>query len=118
MSSQNEGNNFRDVVRWEQDEAGRLSREVVTVASGESLSMGEVVGKVTLSCPTTGTPADGNTGGGTVGSVTAGAKAILGEYQIKCLTFTDSPADGTFEVTNPDGLRLPDATLAAYTSDQ
>jgi hypothetical protein len=118
MSHLHESNNFRDIIRWEEDEAGRLSRETVTVASGQNLTQGAVVGKITLSTPTTGTAAAGNTGGGTVGSVTAGLKAILGEYQIKCTAFTDSPAAGTFEVTNPEGLRLPDATLAAYTSDQ
>lgn len=117
MSHLHEGNNFRDVVRYEEDSAGRLSREQVTVLTGEVLTMGMVIGKITKSTPTTGTAASGNTGAGTCGSVTAGQKAKIGEYQIKCLTYTASPLAATFEVTDPDGLQLPIATMSAYVSD-
>lgn len=117
MTVLSEGNNFRDIVRYEGDNAGRLSRIVVTVVSGLNLLMGMVLGMITKSTPTTGTAAAGNTGGGTVGSVTAGAKAKIGEYQIKCVAYTASPLAATFEVTDPDGVRLPDASLAAYVSD-
>lgn len=118
MTALSEGNNFRDVVRYEDDSAGRLSRETVVVAVGQNLVMGAVIGKISKSTPTTGTAAAGNTGGGTVASVTAGAKAKIGEYQIKCLTFVASPLAGTFEVTDPDGNQLPEASMAAYVSDQ
>ncbi|MEI7635893.1 MAG: head decoration protein [Syntrophus sp. (in: bacteria)] len=117
MSHLHEGNNFRDVVRYEEDSAGRLSREQVSVLTGEVLTMGMVIGKITKSTPTTGTAAAGNQGAGTCGSVTAGQKAKIGEYQIKCLTYQASPLAATFEVTDPDGLQLPIATLAAYVSD-
>jgi hypothetical protein len=118
VTALSEGNNFRDVVRYEDDSAGRLSREVVTVASGQNLVMGSVIGKITKSTPATGTAAAGNAGAGTVASVTAGAKMKIGEYQIKCLTYVASPLAATFEVTDPDGNLLPEATLAAYVSDQ
>ncbi|MCK9362127.1 MAG: head decoration protein [Syntrophales bacterium] len=117
VTALSEGNYFRDVVRYEDDNAGRLSREVVTVAVGQNLSMGAVIGKITKSTPTTGTADGNNTGAGTVASVTADAKTKLGTYKIKCLTYTASPLDATFEVTDPDGLRLPDAALGAYTSE-
>lgn len=116
MAVLTQGNTLQDILKWEQ--ANMHSREVVTVLSGQDLALGTVLGKITESTPTTGTAAAGNTGGGTVASVTASAKAKLGEYQIKCLTYVASPLAATFEVTDPDGLQLPEATLAAYVSDQ
>lgn len=116
MTVLTQANTLQDILKWEQD--NMHSREVVTVASGQDFALGAVIGKITKSTPTTGTPDDGNTGGGTVGSVTAGLKAKLGEYGIKCLTYVASPLAATFEVTDPDGNLLPEATLSAYTSDQ
>ena len=117
MSHLHEGNNFRDVVRYEEDSAGQLSREVVTVLSGQNLAMGAVIGKITLgTCPTTGTAAGTNTGQGTCGSVTAGAKAKLGIYTIKCIHLVT--AGGLFSVEDPDGFALPNAYVGAYVNDQ
>lgn len=118
MEHLHEGNNLRDVLVFEQDEAGRDSREVVTVASGQNLLMGAVIGIAAKSTPTTGAAAAENTGAGTMAGVTAGAEAKLGVYQVKCLTYVASPLAATFEVTDPDGLQLPEASLAAYVSDQ
>jgi hypothetical protein len=115
MTAMSQGNTLADILKWEQSD--NYSREAVVIAGGQDLALGAVVGKITKSCPTTGTAAAGNSGGGTVASVTAGLKAKLGQYQIKCLTYVASPLAATFEVTDPDGLRLPDATLAAYVSD-
>ncbi|MDP2876702.1 MAG: head decoration protein [Holophaga sp.] len=116
MAVLTQGNTLQDILKWEQD--NMHSRDVVTVLSGQDLALGAVVGKITKSTPTTGTADAGNTGGGTAASVIAGLKAKLGEYQIKCLTYVASPLAATFEVTDPDGNLLPEATLAAYTSDQ
>lgn len=118
VTALSEGNNLRDVVRHESGGAGLFSRKVVTLASGQNLVMGAVIGKITKSIPTTGTAAVANNGAGTVGTVTGAEKTKIGEYQIKCLTFAASPLAATFEVTDPDGLQLPEASLAAYTSDQ
>lgn len=116
MSHQHEENNLRDVVRYEDDSAGQLSREVVTVLSGQDLAMGAVLGKITLgTCPTTGT-AGSNTGSGTCGSVTAGAKAKVGTYTIKCTHIVTG--SGVFSVEDPDGFALPDAVVGAYVHDQ
>lgn len=57
----------------------RLVTKSVTIASG-NLVKGSLVGKITKSCPTTGTAGDGNTGNGTMTSVTAGSKAKVGTY--------------------------------------
>jgi hypothetical protein len=111
MTNQAEGNYLRDILRWEQDEAGRLSREVVVVLSGQNLAMGAVVGKVTKSTPATGT-AGTNTGGGTCTAVTAGAKARIGTYTLTALSAT------AFAVKDPDGVALPDAVVGTpYVND-
>jgi hypothetical protein len=116
MAALTQSNTLQDILKWEED--NMHSRDVVTVASGQNLSLGAVIGKITKSTPTTGTADAGNTGGGTCGSVTAGQKAKIGSYQIKCLTYTASPLAATFEVKDPDGNLLPEASLAAYTSPQ
>jgi hypothetical protein len=118
MAALSEGNVFRDVVRYEDDSAGQLSREAVVVASGQNLFMGAVVGKITKTIATTGTADAGNTGGGTVASVTQGLKSKIGTYEIKCTSFTNSPEAAVFQVKDPEGNLMPPATLAAYTSDQ
>jgi len=116
MSHQHEANNFRDIVRYEDDSAGRLSREVVTVLSGQDLVMGAVIGKITLgTCPTTGT-AGSNTGAGTCITVTAGLKAKVGIYTLVCTHIVTG--SGIFSVEDPDGFALPDAVVGAYINDQ
>ena len=117
MAHQHEGNTLRDVVRFEVEEDGRLSREVVTVKSGQILEMGAVLGKETLAaCPTTGTPSSPITGAGTCTGVTAGAKAKVGTYTIKCIHAVTG--GGIFSVADPDGYALPNAVVGAYVNDQ
>ena len=111
-----QGNTLQDILKWEED--NMHSREVVTVLSGQNLALGAVLGKITKSTPTTGTADSGNTGGGTCASVTAGALAKLGTYTITCLTYVASPLAATFEVKDPDGNLLPEASLAAYVNSQ
>ena len=118
MNALSEGNNFRDVVRFELSETSRFCREVVTVLSGQVLKMGTVIAKILLSVATSGVAASGNTGGGTITSVTGNTKTKKGVYTIECLTYTASPLAATFSVIDPDGNSLPDASLGAYVSDQ
>lgn len=47
MATYTESNKVSDIVRWEQDKA--YSREEVTIASGQNLAIGTVLGKVTSS---------------------------------------------------------------------
>ncbi len=47
MAVQTEGNRLNDFLKWEQEKL--YSREKVTIASGEDLALGEVVGIVTAS---------------------------------------------------------------------
>lgn len=114
MPAYTEPNNIKDFLVWEENR--QFSRVEVTFLSGETISLGEVVGKVALSCPTTGTADGDNTGDGTCGSVTAGAKAKIGTYTLTCVA--ESANAGTFEVKDPDGYALADATVAvAYSND-
>jgi len=118
MNALSEGNNFRDIVRFELSETSRFCREVVTVLSGQVLTMGTVIAKILLSVATSGVAASGNTGGGTITSVTGNTKTKKGVYTIECLTYTASPLAATFSVIDPDGNSLPDASLGAYENDQ
>jgi hypothetical protein len=110
-----QGNMLKDILKWEEDNF--FSREAVTIASGQDLDLGAVVGKITLgTCPTTGT-AGSNTGAGTCTGVTAGLKAKLGIYVLKCIIAQTGA--GVFSVKDPDGYGLPNAVVAhAYTDDQ
>ena len=114
-STQTEGNYLNDILKFEAE--NQFSREVVTVKSGENLPIGQVLGKIKSgTCPTTGT-AGSNTGAGTCTGVTAGAKAKVGIYTLKCI-IAQSGA-GIFSVEDPDGFALPNAVVAvAYTNDQ
>ena len=110
-----EGNRLNDILKYEAE--NNFSRAVVTVLSGQNLSVGAVIGKATKgACPTTGT-AGTNTGNGTCASVTASAAAKVGVYTLKCILAATN--GGIFSVEDPDGYALPNARVAvAYTNDQ
>jgi len=116
MTALTEGNRLNDILKAELN--NNLSREVVTVKLAEDLPIGQVLGKIKLgTCPATGTAISGNTGAGTCTSVTAGAKAKLGTYTIKCISAVSGA--GLFTVEDPDGYALPEAVAGvAYVNDQ
>ena len=115
MAVLSEANRLNDILKFELQ--NNQSREVVTVLSGQDLAVGSVLGKVKLgTCPATGT-AGSNTGSGTCTGVTAGAKAKLGIYTLKCIHAV--AGGGIFSVKDPDGFALPDAVVGtALTDDQ
>jgi len=114
MAVLTEGNRMNDVLKFESGVEKYLSREKVTVASGEALSVGTVLGKVTRSCPSTGT-AGANTGAGTCTGVSMGPLAQIGTYTLRCIAAASGA--GTFEVQAPDGTTLEQATVGvAYTN--
>lgn len=88
---------------------GSLSRETITVLEGESLLPGHVLGKVEIGTAN-GAAVSGNTGNGTIGSVTVGSGAKNGVYHIICI----EPAAnaGTFAVEDPDGIIIGTAIVA------
>jgi len=114
MAAYTEPNNLKDFLVWE-EERGK-SREKIVVLTGENIALAEVMGKITLSCPATGTVGGGNTGASTCGSVTAGPKAKIGTYTLTCIA--EATGAGTFAVADPDGFALASATVGtAYVND-
>lgn len=89
----------------------------ITVLTGQGvLARGSVLGLITLAAGTP-TAKAGNTGNGTISGVALKTKAKLGTYTLKCTAAATNA--GTFAVYDPDGNRMPDATVAvAYVSNQ
>lgn len=87
---------------------GSLSREAITVVSGQNLQPGHVLGKVAVGTAT-GAAVSGNTGNGTIGTVSAGATAKAGVYTAICI----EPGSnlGTFSVEDPDGVTIGTAVV-------
>lgn len=87
---------------------GSLSRESVTVLSGQNLQPGHVLGKVAVG-EATGAAVSGNTGNGTITAVSAGDTAKAGVYVATCI----EPAanGGTFSVEDPDGVNVGTAVV-------
>lgn len=88
--------------------------EITLVSGAGSLARGTLLGKITVGAAS-GAKQSG-TGNGTVGAVTTGTKTKVGTYVLTCIAAaTDA---GTFQVVDPDGIRLPDLTVAvAYAGD-
>tara|TARA_R110002074_G_scaffold253081_2_gene425073 strand:- start:18199 stop:18897 length:699 start_codon:yes stop_codon:yes gene_type:complete len=83
--------------------------------------IGEVAGRRLFGTATgavvKGAGVGGGTGDGGLGSITKGAAVKKGVYTLKCIT--EAGNAGTFSVFDPEGLRLPDATVAvAYAHPQ
>lgn len=79
---------------------GCISRDRITVLSGQNLKAGAVIGKVTLGAGSSSADG-GNTGNGTMGAITVGALAQAGDY---VLTITEAATNaGTFQVVDPQG---------------
>lgn len=73
-----------------------------TLLDGQTVARGGIVGKITAgTVPTTGTADGGNTGNGTVTSVTGGVDVKVGAYLVTCTAAVTN--GGTFVVTDPDG---------------
>ena len=89
---------------------GSLSRETITVLSGQNLQPGHVLGKVAVGTAT-GAAVSGNTGNGTIGTVSAGSTAKAGVYTATCI----EPAanGGTFTVEDPDGVNVGTAAVGS-----
>ncbi len=85
-----------------------------TVAIGQNLAAGSLLGKVTRALGDVEADA-GNTGEGTIGDAALGHGCQIGTYRIEC-TAAGPPA--VFSVIAPDGHRLADATAGvAYAGE-
>ena len=79
---------------------GHRSRDAITVASGNNLGAGTVLGQITKGAAAA-VAGGGNTGNGTMGAIVVGALALVGDY---VLTITAAAANGgDFEVKDPQG---------------
>ncbi|MCD1640105.1 head decoration protein [Pseudomonas stutzeri] len=89
---------------------GTRSREEVVIAAGSGILMaGTLIALITAANALTPTADAGNTGNGTVGSVTVTSAAITGDYQ---LTITETGANGgKFDLADPTGARVGTGTV-------
>lgn len=107
MTTFTEGNHTGEHVVSEAN--GTLSRELVTLVTGNNLGAGTVLGKITMGAATPAAVA-GNTGTGTIGAVTVSAGAKPGVYK---LTIVEPASNaGTFIVEDPDGINIGSGTVA------
>lgn len=74
--------------------------KVVTLLSGQSVVRGEVLGSVAIGSATSAAKSGGNTGNGTMGTITVGA-AQAGVYQLRITKAATNAGD--FQVTDPAG---------------
>lgn len=89
---------------------GHRSREQITIASGEVLKAGHVLGRTGSSGSASESADSGNTGDGTIGSITVGGAAINGDYR---LWFVEPATDaGEFVVDDPQGNQVGQGTVA------
>ena len=111
-----EGYSLGDVLRYE--ELDKMSRDEIVILAGQSVVVGEVLGRVTAgTCPTTGTAGGANTGNGTCASVTAGVDVKVGIYTARCIKKVTNAGD--FEISDPDGFLIGIATTGtAFAHDQ
>ena len=107
MTTLTEGQHAGEFIVSENE--GHLSREIVTVASGQNLKAGTVYGRIGRQLAAAPIPAVVGTGNGTLYGLKAGPNVQSGNYVIKCTAIAANA--GTFSVTAPDGKALPDATV-------
>ena len=115
-TDQTQTRTIQDTLKWESENLH--SREQITVLAAQNVGVAAVLGKITAgTVPTTGTADGGNTGNGTMTSVTGGKNVKVGTYTITCVAAATNA--GAFAVKDPDGEGLPSAVVAvAYTSGQ
>ncbi|EPY01388.1 head decoration protein [Magnetospirillum fulvum] len=95
-----------------------LSRRSGTILAGSgALELGTVLGARLLGAITIAAKAGGNTGNGGLGASALGIEAKVGAYTITCVAAAAN--GGRFQVVDPDGYRLADATVGvAYAERQ
>ncbi len=106
-----------DVLKFEM---GTISRENITIASGQGvLLVGTVLGKAPGGTAASGAKSGGNTGNGTltldVTSPVLG-NAEIGTYTARCTAAASN--GGTFEVQSPDGTVLGTVAVGSTWSEQ
>ena len=95
---------------------GERSRDEITVKSGQNLSAGDVLAREATGLTAASAADAGNTGDGTMGTVTPAVTAKEGQYIV---TIVEPATDaGAFTVEDPDGENVGTGTVAvAFSSD-
>lgn len=102
-----------------------FTRRDATLLAGDGSSRDVVIGEVAgrrlfgaaIGAVVKGAGVGGGTGDGGLGTITKGAAVKRGAYALKCIT--EAGNAGTFSVKDPEGYRLPDATVGvAYVHPQ
>ncbi len=89
---------------------GERSRDLITLISGQNLSAGAPLGKITVGAATAAAVA-GNTGNGTCGAVTVSAGAKPGVYNL--VVIEPGTNAGKFTVEDPDGITIGVGTVGS-----
>lgn len=115
MATYTELNRIGDWLRGETDDQRlRYSRESITILAGSgserALKSGQVLGKIVTGSASSAAFA-GNTGNGTMGTVTVSAGAKVGVY--KLVVVEPATNAGKFTVEDPDGITIGVGTVAA-----
>lgn len=87
-----------------------LITENAVLITGQNVVRGEVLGKIEVGAAPSAVADGGNTGDGVAGAVTLGSKTKVGIYRLECIEAASNA--GRFMVTDPDGVRLQDLTVA------
>jgi hypothetical protein len=102
------------------DDEGNLSRDNVTVKSGEGkLLAGQVLGSIPSGTSSAAAKSGGNTGNGvfTLDATTPILpRAEAGVYQVRCIAAAAN--SGTFRVTSPAGVVLGDVAVGSTFADR
>src|SRR5688572_6201475 len=92
---------------------GTYGLDNVTVASGQNLPAGAVVGRISKGVGRASVPTVVGTGNGTMSLVTTGPDVEKGSYVVKLKTVVAH--GGVFSVTSPSNQALPDFTMGTTT---
>lgn len=107
-----DGARFSNLVKYEEEGAKGYTREAVTAYEGSlsSYVVGTVLGKTLVSGTATAAAQSGNTGNGTMGSITVSGRAQVGTYQLRIVKATTNAGD--FVVVDPQGVVIGTGTVA------
>ena len=94
---------------------GNISRESITVLSGQTLEAGEVVGRVNKGVGKAAIPSVSGTGDGVMSALFAGPEVEIGAYVVTCTA--EVAHGGVFSVVTPSGDALPSLTLTPGTGN-
>lgn len=109
LAAVTEGRHAGEFLLGERNELGYPSRDTITVLSGQNLTAGYVVGRVTKGVGRVTVPTVVGTGNGTVNTVFAGPEVEVGNYVLTCTSAVTH--GGVWSLTTPSGKVLPALTM-------